>query len=97
MDGFDLDRVSAALARALTGPGGVALALNVFAGVPGVVQAAREFGKNRGLKLAEMHDEVHKLTSALPKAEPIDCPGLAVIREPLVTVAHFSDRPAPGE
>jgi hypothetical protein len=39
-------------------------------------QAAREFGKNRGLKLAEMHDEVHKLTSALTKAEPIDCPML---------------------
>ena len=39
-------------------------------------QAAREFGKNRGLKLAEMHDEVHKLVSSLPKAEPIDCPML---------------------
>jgi hypothetical protein len=44
-------------------------------------QAAREFAKNRGLKLAEMHEEVSTLTSTLPKAEPIYCPMLEGVAE----------------
>ncbi len=44
-------------------------------------QAAREFGKNRGLKLAEMFDKVQKLTSSLPKADPVDCPMLEGVQE----------------
>lgn len=57
-------------------------------------QAAREFGKNRGLKLAEMHDEVHKLTSALPKVEPIDCPmleGVAAYKDLFPLVGSIRD------
>jgi Domain of unknown function (DUF5073) len=36
MEGFDPARVSSAVAGALAGPGGVALVVRVFAGVPGV-------------------------------------------------------------
>jgi Domain of unknown function (DUF5073) len=38
MAGFDPDRVRGAVAGALAGVGGVALVVNVFAGVPGVVR-----------------------------------------------------------
>lgn len=44
-------------------------------------QAVREFGKNRGLKLADMFDKVQKLTSSLPKADPVDCPMLEGVKE----------------
>ena len=37
MGGFDAVRVSSAVGGALAGPGGVALVVRVFAGVPGVV------------------------------------------------------------
>jgi hypothetical protein len=38
MEGFDPARVSRAVAGALAGPGGVALVVSVFAGLPGVVR-----------------------------------------------------------
>jgi hypothetical protein len=37
MSGFDSGRVSRVVAAALSGPGGVALVVNVFAGLPGVI------------------------------------------------------------
>jgi hypothetical protein len=38
MSGLDVGRVSRVVAGALSGPGGVALVVNVFAGLPGVIQ-----------------------------------------------------------
>jgi len=37
MTGFDQERVSRAVGSALSGPGGVALVVKVFSGVPGVI------------------------------------------------------------
>lgn len=37
MTGFDQERVSRAIGAALAGPGGIALVLRVFCGVPGVI------------------------------------------------------------
>jgi len=37
MTGFDQERVSRAIGSALAGPGGVALVVKVFCGVPGVI------------------------------------------------------------
>lgn len=39
-------------------------------------QAAREFGKNRGMKLAEMYEQVHKLATRVPALEHLNCPML---------------------
>jgi hypothetical protein len=47
MDGLDPDRVAAVVATALEGPGGVALTLNVFTGVPGVVRTPAKRGMFR--------------------------------------------------
>jgi Domain of unknown function (DUF5073) len=44
MDGFDPDRVSRTVAAALAGPGGVALVVNVFAGLAGVVHTPARRG-----------------------------------------------------
>jgi hypothetical protein len=44
MEGFDPARVSRAIAGALAGPGGVALVVSVFAGVPGVVRTPARRG-----------------------------------------------------
>jgi hypothetical protein len=47
MEGFDPARVSRAVAGALAGPGGVALVVSVFAGVPGVVRTPARRGMFR--------------------------------------------------
>jgi hypothetical protein len=44
MAGFDPDRVSRAVAAALAGPGGVALVVNVFAGLTGVIRTPARRG-----------------------------------------------------
>ena len=44
MAGFDAERVSRTVSRALAGPGGIALVLNVFGGVPGVTHVAARRG-----------------------------------------------------
>lgn len=44
MAAFDPDRVSRAVAAALAGPGGVALVVNVFAGLAGVVRTPARRG-----------------------------------------------------
>jgi hypothetical protein len=44
MAGFDPERVSGAVAAALAGPGGVALVVNVFSGLPGVVRTPARRG-----------------------------------------------------
>lgn len=41
MSDFDTERVSRAVAAALVGPGGVALVVKVFAGLPGVIHTPR--------------------------------------------------------
>jgi hypothetical protein len=41
MTGFDHERVSRAVGSALSGPGGVALVVKVFSGVPGVAFSDR--------------------------------------------------------
>ncbi|OBI87251.1 DUF5073 family protein [Mycobacterium asiaticum] len=41
---FDAERVSRTIASALSGPGGVALVVNVFAGVPGVIHTPARRG-----------------------------------------------------
>jgi Domain of unknown function (DUF5073) len=47
MEGFDPERVSRAVAGALAGPGGVALVVSVFAGLPGVVRTPARRGMFR--------------------------------------------------
>jgi hypothetical protein len=47
MEGFDPAQVSRAVAGALAGPGGVALVVSVFAGVPGVVRTPARRGMFR--------------------------------------------------
>jgi hypothetical protein len=49
MTGFDAERVSRAVGSALAGPGGVALVVKVFCGVPGVtlVPARRGFFRSQ--------------------------------------------------
>lgn len=44
MTGLDVDDVSRVITDALSGPGGVALVVNVFAGVPGVVHTPARRG-----------------------------------------------------
>jgi hypothetical protein len=44
MDGLDAERASRVIASALSGPGGVALVVNVFANVPGVVHTPAKRG-----------------------------------------------------
>ena len=44
MADFDAERVSRTVSRALAGPGGIALILNVFGGVPGVTHVAARRG-----------------------------------------------------
>ncbi len=44
MTGFDQGRVSRAIGAALAGPGGVALVLRVFCGVPGVIRTPARRG-----------------------------------------------------
>ena len=44
MSGFDAERVSRTIAGALAGPGGAALVVNVFAGLPGVVHTPARRG-----------------------------------------------------
>jgi uncharacterized protein DUF5073 len=47
MSGLDSERVSRVITEALSGPGGVALVVNVFAGIPGVVHAPAKRGMFR--------------------------------------------------
>lgn len=44
---FDAQRVSATVARALTGPGGIGLVIDVFAGLPGVTHTPARRGMFR--------------------------------------------------
>ena len=44
MADFDAERVSRTVSRALAGPGGIALIINVFGGVPGVTHVAARRG-----------------------------------------------------
>jgi Domain of unknown function (DUF5073) len=44
MAAFDTERVSRTVSGALTGPGGIALVINVFAGLPGVAHTAARRG-----------------------------------------------------
>jgi Domain of unknown function (DUF5073) len=44
MAAFDTERVSRTVSGALTGPGGIGLVINVFAGLPGVVHTAARRG-----------------------------------------------------
>lgn len=44
MSDFDTERVSRAVAAALVGPGGVALVVKVFAGLPGVIHTPARRG-----------------------------------------------------
>jgi len=44
MAAFDAERVSRTVAGALAGPGGIALVINVFAGLPGVAHTAARRG-----------------------------------------------------
>jgi hypothetical protein len=44
MADFDAERVSRTVSDALAGPGGIALVVNVFAGVPGVIHIAARRG-----------------------------------------------------
>jgi Domain of unknown function (DUF5073) len=44
MAGLDADEVSRVIAAALSGPGGIALVVNVFANVPGVVHSPERRG-----------------------------------------------------
>ena len=41
---FDAERVSRTVGQALTGPGGIGLVINVFAGLPGVTHTAAKRG-----------------------------------------------------
>jgi hypothetical protein len=47
MAGFDPERVSRSVAAALAGPGGIALVVNVFAGLSGVVRTPAHRGMFR--------------------------------------------------
>ncbi len=47
MTAFDADRVSRTVSGALTGPGGIGLVINVFAGIPGVVHTPQRRGMFR--------------------------------------------------
>jgi hypothetical protein len=47
MSGLDSEKLSTVVTGALTGPGGVALVVNVFAGLPGVVHAPAKRGMFR--------------------------------------------------
>ena len=47
MAAFDAERVSRTVADALAGPGGIALVINVFAGLPGVAHTAARRGMFR--------------------------------------------------
>ncbi|UMB68429.1 DUF5073 family protein [Mycobacterium paraterrae] len=44
---FDAERVSRTISDALSGPGGIGLVINVFAGLPGVVHTAERRGMFR--------------------------------------------------
>ncbi|KAA1248857.1 DUF5073 domain-containing protein [Mycobacterium simiae] len=44
MADFDTERISGTIAAALAGPGGVALVVNVFAGLPGVIHTPARRG-----------------------------------------------------
>ncbi len=44
MAAFDAERVSRTVSGALTGPGGIGLVINVFAGLPGVAHTAARRG-----------------------------------------------------
>lgn len=57
-------------------------------------QVAREFAKNRGVKLADMHTLVHSRLSTLPKLEPLDCPmleGIDAYQAPSPLVATMKE------
>ncbi|MGA9488623.1 MAG: DUF5073 family protein [Mycobacterium sp.] len=47
MTAFDAERVSRTVTGALAGPGGIALVINVFAGLPGVTHTAARRGMFR--------------------------------------------------
>jgi Domain of unknown function (DUF5073) len=59
---FDHDRVSRAVAGALAGPGGIALVVKVFAGLPGVIHTPAKRGLFRSnperIQLADWRYEV---------------------------------------
>jgi hypothetical protein len=44
MTAFDTERVSRTVTKALTGPGGIGLVINVFAGLPGVTHTPAKRG-----------------------------------------------------
>ena len=62
MDGLDVARVSRVVTDALSGPGGVALVVNVFANLPGVIHAPAKRGMFRSeperLQIADWRYEV---------------------------------------
>ncbi|MDT5021808.1 MAG: hypothetical protein QOI33_2332 [Mycobacterium sp.] len=62
MADFDAERVSRTVSRALAGPGGIALILNVFGGVPGVTHVAARRGvftsRSARLHIADWRYEV---------------------------------------
>lgn len=64
MAGFDPERVSRAVAGALAGPGGVALVVNIFAGLPGVVRTPARRGVFRSqperIQIGDWRYEVSK-------------------------------------
>jgi hypothetical protein len=47
MAAYDAERVSRTVSRALAGPGGIGLVINVFAGLPGVAHTAARRGMFR--------------------------------------------------
>ena len=64
MTAFDQDRVSRAVGSALNGPGGVALVVKVFCGVPGVVliPARRGFFRSQAERI-QIGDWRYELTA----------------------------------
>lgn len=62
MAAIDVERVSRAITGALTGPGGIALVVNVFAGLPGVAHTPTRRGLFRSqparLQIADWRYEV---------------------------------------
>ncbi|MBJ7340678.1 DUF5073 family protein [Mycolicibacterium sp.] len=62
MDGLDVAKVSRTVTDALSGPGGVALVVNVFTGLPGVIHVPAKRGLFRSeperLQIADWRYEV---------------------------------------
>lgn len=62
MTAFDGDRVSRAITAALTGPGGISLVVNIFAGLPGIAHTPARRGMFRSqparIQIADWRYEV---------------------------------------